>query len=139
VDPLTGRTREISVPRFTQETRELSLLGPVGWDAHFTQDLPRWKSVWGVDVVGGVRESTYRLSEIETRKISTQILVFAEYKPRPDLTLRLEAQSINQRNVRRIREVYSGPRNLGVLDYTDVRNLEWGGSLLFRLRKTFGG
>ena len=139
VDPLTGRTREISVPRFTQDTRELSLLGPVGWDAHFTQDLPRWRAVWGLDVIGGVRESAYRLSEIETRKISTQILVFAEYKPRPDLTLRLEAQSINQRNARRIREVYAGPRNLAVIDYTDVRNLEWGGSLLVRLRKTFGG
>jgi outer membrane receptor protein involved in Fe transport len=139
VDPLTGRSREISVARFSQDTRDLSLLGPVGWDAHFTQDLPRWKAVWGVDVLGGVRESAYRLSEIETRKISTQILVFAEYKPRPDLTLRLEAQSINQRNVRRIRQVYSGPRNLGVIDYTDVRDLEWGGSLLVRLRKTFGG
>jgi outer membrane receptor protein involved in Fe transport len=138
-DPLTGRTREISVPRLSQDTRELSLLGPVGWDAHFTQDLPKWKAVWGVDVIGGARESAYRLAEIETRKISTQILVFAEHKPRPDFTVRLEAQTINQRNVRRIREVYSGSRSLGVIDYTDVRDLEWGGSLLVRLRKTFGG
>ncbi len=139
VDPLTGRTREISVPRLTQDTRDLSVQGPVGWDAHFTQDLPRWKAVWGVDVVGGVRETAYRLTEIESRKISAQVLVFAEYKPRPDFTIRVEGQTINQRNVRRIRQVYSGPRNLGVIDYTDVRDLEWGGSLLVRLRKTFGG
>lgn len=138
-DPLTGLHREISVPRFTQDIRELSQLGPVGWDAHFTQDLPRLKAVWGVDVVGGVRESAYRLSEIETRKVSTTVLIFGEYKPRPDLTFRLEAQAMNQRNVKRIREVYVGPRNLGVIDYTDVRDLEWGGSLLFRVRKAFGG
>src|SRR6185369_2472368 len=81
-DPLTGRKREISVPRLSPDTRELSLLGPVGWDAHFTQDLPRWKAVWGVDVIGGARETAYRLSEIESRKITTQILVFTEYKPR---------------------------------------------------------
>jgi outer membrane receptor protein involved in Fe transport len=138
-DPLTHRRREISIPRLSPDTRELSLLGPVGWDVHFTQDLPELKAVWGVDVIGGARETAYRLSEIESRKITTQILVFAEYKPRPDFTVRLEGQTINQRNVRRIREVYAGPRSLGVLDYTDVRDLEWGGSLLIRLRKTFGG
>ena len=138
-DPLTGRHREISVPRFTQDTRDLSQLGPVGWDAHFTQDLPKLKVVWGVDVVGGARESAYRLTEVETRKVSTEVLIFGEYKPRPDLTIRLEAQTMNQRNVKRIREVYRGPRNLGVIDYTDVRDLEWGGSLLIRVRKAFGG
>ena len=139
VDPLTGRSREISVPRFTQDTRELSVLGPWGWDAHFTQDLARWKAVWGVDVVGAARESAYRLTEIETRKVSTEVLVFGEYKPQPDLSFRLEAQTINQRNVKRIRTVYAGPRSLGIVDYTDVRDLEWGGSLLFRVRKAFGG
>ena len=138
-DPLTGRHREISVPRFTPDTRELSQLGPVGWDAHFTQDLPKLKAVWGIDVVGGARESAYRLTEVETRKVSTEVLIFGEYKPRPDLTIRLEAQTMNQRHVKRIREVYRGPRNLGVIDYTDVRDLEWGGSLLIRLRKAFGG
>lgn len=40
--------------------------------------------------------------------------------------------------MQRIREVYLGPRDLGVLAYTDVRNLEWGRCLFVRLRKTFG-
>lgn len=137
-DPLTGLKREISVLR-AGDTREGSPVAPVSWEAHFTQDLPALRSVWGADVIGGFRETAYRLSEIETRKINTTILLFAEYKARPDLTLRVEAQAMNQRNARRIREVYIGPRNLNVLDYTDVRNLEWGGSLFFRVRKTFGG
>lgn len=139
VDPLTGETREISTLRANVDSREASVLSPVSWEAHFTQDLPRWKSVWGLDVVGGYRDRAYRFSEIETRKISTAMLAFAEYKARPDLTLRVEAQTFNQRNAKRIRDVYVGPRSADVLDYTDVRDLEWGGSLFFRLRKTFGG
>jgi hypothetical protein len=136
-DPLTGVKREISVTR-PAEVRDGSQNGPVSWEAHFTQDLPAIRTVWGADVIGGFRETTYRLSEIETRKVTATVLLFAEHKAAPDLTLRVEAQAMNQRNARRIREVYAGPRSLGVLDYTDVRDLEWGGSLFFRVRKTFG-
>ena len=139
VDPLTGEAREISTLKGSPEIREPSVLGPVSWEAHFTQDLPRWKTVWGLDVVGGYRDRAYRFSEVETRKISTAMLAFVDYKMRPDLTLRVEAQTFNQRNAKRIRDVYIGPRSDGRLDYTDVRALEWGGSLYFRLRKAFGG
>ena len=134
---VTVRRSEVTDP-LTGERRDISGLRPVDWEAHFSQDLPRWKSTWGIDAFMGLRERYFRLNEIETRKLTTFVTVFAEYKPRPDWILRVEAQGINQRSARRIREVYAGPRNLGVLDYTDVRDLEWGGSLYFRLRKTFG-
>ena len=71
-------------------------------------------------------------------KVSTTMLGFLEWKPQRDLTLRIEAQTFNQRNVKRIREVYLGSRADNRLDYTDVRDLEWGGSLFFRLRKSWG-
>ena len=64
--------------------------------------------------------------------------VYAEYKPRPDWIVRVEAKGVTSRNVRRIREVYAGPRSTSPLDYTDVRSLEWDGSLYVRIRKTFG-
>ena len=137
LDPLTGLKREISVIR-PAEIREGSQNGPVSWEVHYTQDLPKLRTVWGADVIGGFRETAYRLSEIESRKVSATVQLFAEYKARPDLTIRVEAQAMNDRNARRIREVYVGPRNLKVLDYTDVRNLEWGGSLNIRVRKSFG-
>lgn len=136
-DPLTGERREISNLR--SESRDPSVTSPVSWEVHYTQDLPQLRLVVGADVIGGYHEAAYRLSEVETKKVSTTIGLFAEHKFRPDLILRVEAQAMNDRNVRRIREVYLGPRVLGRLDYTDVRNLEWGGSLFFRLRKTFGG
>jgi len=139
VDPLTGEEREISTLKSSSDIREPSVLGPVSWEAHFTQDLPALKAVWGVDVIGAYRDRAYRLSEIETRKISTWVLVFAEYKPRPDWIIRLEAMGLNGRDAKRIREVYIGPRNQGRLDYTDVRRLEWNGAMYLRVRKTFGG
>ncbi|MDZ4375323.1 MAG: TonB-dependent receptor, partial [Phenylobacterium sp.] len=125
-DPLLGGTREVSA------------LHPVDWEVHFSQDLPQWNSTWGVDVFGGFRERYFRLAEIETRKFSPFVTVYGEYKPRPDWIIRLEAMGVTSRNVRRIREVYRGPRNAFPLDYTDVRSLEWDGSLYLRVRKTFG-
>jgi outer membrane receptor protein involved in Fe transport len=137
-DPLTGETREISSLKSVTDIREPSVLGPVSWEAHFTQDLPAWKSVWGVDVTGAYRDRAYKLSEIESRKVSTWVVVYGEYKPRPDWILRLEAMGVSARDVKRIREVYTGPRNTSPLDYIDVRKLEWNGALYLRVRKTFG-
>lgn len=96
------------------------------------------KSVWGFDMIGGARDRAFRLTEIETKKVSTSIAMFTEYRPKPNLTLRVEAQALNQRNVKRVRQVFAGSRNRGVIDYTDVRSLEWGGSLFFSLRRSFG-
>lgn len=138
VDPVTGLKREISTLR-TSGGRDGASFAPVSWDAHFTQELPGLKSVWGFDVMGGTRDRAFRLTEIETKKVSTSVSVFTEYRPKPNLTLRVEAQALNQRNVKRVREVYVGSRNLAVVDYTDVRSLEWGGSLFFSLRRSFGG
>ena len=125
-DPLTGQKRDIS------------FLHPVDWEGHFTQDLPGWKMTWGVDAFGAFRERAFRLSEVETRKQSTFVLVFVEYKPRPSWLIRTEAGGVTQRNVKRIREVYAGPRNVSPLLYTDIRDLEWGGSIYMRVRKSFG-
>jgi outer membrane receptor protein involved in Fe transport len=125
-DPLTGVSREISA------------LHPVDWTANYSQDLPAWKATWGADLMGGFRERFFRLSEIETRKFSPSLWLYYEVKPRPDIVVRVEAQGVTARNVRRIREVYLGPRDTSALDYTDVRSLEWRGALYLRIRKILG-
>ncbi len=126
-DPLDGRRREISAAH------------PIDWEAHYSQDLPKLNATWGVDVIGGYRERFFRLAEIETQKFSPWVVLFGEYKPRKDLSIRVEANGVTFRDSKRIREVYIGPRNVGRLDYTDVRDLEWRGSLNIRVRKTLGG
>jgi outer membrane receptor protein involved in Fe transport len=133
----TWRRTEVSDP-LTGEAREISLVHPVDWTASFSQDLPAWKATWGVDVSGAFRERAYRLTEIETKKQSAWTLVYGEYKPRPDWIFRLEAQGATLRNVKRIREVYRGARDPSRLAFTDVRDLEWGGSLYLRIRKILG-
>lgn len=135
----TWRSSKVEDPT-TGVDREISNLRPVEWEVHFSQDLPRWKSNWGVDITGGFRETFYRLSEIESKKVGAWVLLFGEYKPRPDLTVRVEASAANgARAVRRIREVYAGPRDRSPPAYTDVRRLNWERSILIRIRKTFGG
>ena len=119
--------------------RQISTLHPIDWEAHFSHAIPDWRMSWGVDVLGGFRERVFRLTEIETKKLSPMVTLYTENRLRPDLTLRFEFTGITMRNAKRIREVYVGPRSLGVLNYTDVRDLEWGGDIAVRLRKTFGG
>lgn len=130
----TWRRSEVTDPA-TGRKREISILHPVDWEAHFTQDLPSLKGNWGVDVTGGWRERAFRLSEIETKKIGTWIVVFIETKPKPDLILRAEFQNAGQRDAKRIREVYAGSRALNSLTYTDDRDLHYGQMLLLRVRK----
>jgi outer membrane receptor protein involved in Fe transport len=125
IDPATGRRREISN------------LHPVDWELHFNQDLPQWRTNWGIDVyTGGIRERAFRLTEIETKKVGVPIWIFAETRLRPDLLLRMELQNIGERNAKRIREVYAGPRGSSALLYTDARDLEFGRNFLIRIKKT---
>ena len=101
---------------------------------HFNQDIPKLKTNWGIEIyAGGFRERAFRLSEIETKKVGTPIWIFAETRLRPDLLLRMEVQNISERNAKRIREVYAGPRGSSPLSYTDDRDLEFGRNIMFRV------
>ncbi|RAK66332.1 TonB-dependent receptor plug domain-containing protein [Phenylobacterium kunshanense] len=134
---VTWRDTKVLDP-LTRSNRQISTLHPVDWEVHFSQALPQWRMTWGLDLLGGFRERVFRLTEIETKKVSPYLILYTEHRLRPDVTLRIEANGINMRDAKRIREVYAGPRSLGQLVYTDVRDLEWGGNLMVRLRKTFG-
>lgn len=135
---VTWRDTKVVDP-LTLSNRQISTLHPVDWELHFSQALPQWQTTWGLDLLGGFRERVFRLTEVETKKVSPYLILYTEHRLASDLTLRIEANGINMRAAKRIREVYVGPRSLGVLNYTDVRDLEWGGNVIIRLRKTFGG
>jgi outer membrane receptor protein involved in Fe transport len=139
------RRSEVIDP-LTLQPRQISGLRHVEWDLHFTQDLARWKSNWGIDVnrggsnandAYGWRDRAYRLSEIETRKLDTWVTLFGEYKPKPDLSVRLELMNVTERSAQRTREVYAGPRDRSALAYTDVRDLRFGRMWNLRIRKSF--
>lgn len=125
-DPVTGESRRISGQK------------PFTGEVHFSQDLPRYKTQWGVDTFLGWEQRYYRFDQIERIKMGTWVEIYAEYKPRPDLSFRVELQNLAARDFTRIRDVYSGPRNTSGLDFVDRRPLTFDPFVYFRIRHTFG-
>lgn len=132
----TWRRSEVEDPT-THEDREISNLRPLEWEAHFTHDLPQYRTSWGVDVYGAWRQTSYRFDEIYTDKLKTYVIVFAEWKPRPELTVRTELGNATERGFRHIDTRYGGPRNTSPIAYIDDSDIQFGRTLLLRIRKTF--
>ena len=124
-DPVTGESRRISGQR------------PFTAELHFSQALPTYKTQWGVDSFIGWEQRFYRFDQIETVELGTWVEVYAEYKPRPDLSFRVEVQNMAARNFTRTRDVFTGPRNISTVDFTDRRDLSFDPFLFFRIRHTF--
>jgi outer membrane receptor protein involved in Fe transport len=125
-DPTTGAKREISGVRHQK------------WEAHFTQPIPGLKSIWGIDVDSGWRETYYRFDQISTDKLKTWVRPFIEYKPQPDLVIRVEVQNATARGFRHTRQDFGGPRGINPLQATDDRDIQVGRSVYLRIRKTLG-
>ncbi|MGE5565283.1 MAG: TonB-dependent receptor plug domain-containing protein [Parcubacteria group bacterium] len=134
----TWRRSEVTDPT-TGEKREISGERPVDWQAHFTQGLPRLRATWGFDVYGSWRESYYRFDVVQTTKLPSFIAVFTEWKPRPDLSVRLEAQNATSRPLVRYLDVYEGSRDANPRAFHEAQRLENKTSVYVRIRKTFGG
>ena len=133
----TWRHSEVTDPT-TRQKREISGLRPVEWEAHFTPDIPRYRLTWGVDGFGPWRETYYRFNSIETRKLKTWVDLFAEWKPKPDTSIRLEWDNIGKRGFRNTFTQYRGPRDTAPIDYIQNRYPKFGQEIFFRVRKTFG-
>lgn len=135
---ITKRWSSVTDPT-TLRKRPISGLRPLEWNASFTHDLPQWRMSYGVDAYGGWRRTFYRLDQVETVKLKTYVRPFAEWRPQPDLFVRFELPNVTSRGLRRIRDVYDGPRDTGRLKYTEDRDLQFGRMYYVRIRKTFGG
>ena len=125
-DPTTGLERTISGQH------------RYDYEVHFTQDLPRWKSSWGIDVFNRWTESYYRFNELDVYKLKTWVTLYYEYKPRPDWSFRTELDNAGGRGFQRLLYVYDGPRNTSPLDYIDNRKQDFKPFVYFRVRHTFG-
>ena len=132
----TWRRSEVTDPT-TAEKREISRLRPLEWEAHFTHDLPQWKVNWGADVFGAWRQTSYKYNAIYTDKLKTFVILFAEWKPKPDLTVRAELNNVTERGFRHTATAYAGPRNTAAVKYVDDSDIQFGRGLYIRVRKTF--
>ena len=136
---LTKRWARVTDPT-TGEARFQSGLHRLDWSANFSWDMPRYKLTWGADVFGGFRESDYRFNLVEEFKLNTYVKPFVEYKPRPDLSVRLELPNLTRRSLHDIFYIYPGLRTAGgqPVSIDDRRTNQTPGGTFLRIRKTFG-
>lgn len=135
---LTRRWSEVTDPT-TGDTREISGLHPLDWNAYLTQDIPNLRLNFGVNFYGAWRETYYRYNLVDTTKLRTFVHPFIEWKPKPDIHIRFEAPNASARGLRRNTLIYPGPRNQGGAPFIEDRDLQPGRSYYIRVRKTFGG
>jgi hypothetical protein len=121
----------------TGERRRASGNSPFYGEVHFTQDLPRWKTTWGFDYNSPTRSTSFRFNEIRFSDFDAWLSAFAEYKPTPLWAIRVEAQNLLNRSLRRERFVYSGTRDQDVLVYREVRDVDFPPFLFVRVRRSF--
>ncbi|HEX3700423.1 MAG TPA: TonB-dependent receptor [Phenylobacterium sp.] len=132
----TWRVSRVSDPT-TGEIRRISGQDVVDAELHFVQDLPRWKLSWGVDTFFGVHQQLFRFNEVDAIRTRTVSTPYVEWKPRPDIAL-LIAVDLNRGRFDQTRQVFSGPRSLDPLAFTDFQDHRFGPVSFIRLRKTFG-
>jgi hypothetical protein len=133
----TWRKTEVTDPA-TLTQRPVTQLHPSDGEIHFTQDLAKLKSTWGVDAYAPWTETYYRYNEIDTYHWGVNYTLFYEYKPTSKLSLRTEFQD-NLTGFDATRDFYSSPRNISPTPYkVDIRHQRVGPTLYFRLRKMFG-
>lgn len=136
---VTRRFSKVTDPT-TKETRFQSGLHRMDWNATFTYDMPAQNITWGFDVFGAFRESEYRFDRVREFKLNTFVKPFLEYRPRPDLNIRLELPNATRRNLHEIFYVYPGLRTADAQPVLvdDRRINSTAGSTFLRVRKTFG-
>jgi hypothetical protein len=121
----------------TGDKRRISGQSPFSGDIHFSQDLPRYHLQWGADAGLGYTERYYRFDRIDELELQTWLSMFAEWKPQPDISYRVEVQNLTNRDLVRSRRLYDAPRDTGSVRYAENRPLDFPAFIYFRIRKTF--
>jgi hypothetical protein len=124
-DPVTGQSRRISNE------------SPYGGSFIFTQDLPKIASTWGLELeVGGV-ETSYRIDEIRREETEPYWSIYWEWKPRSDLSIKVQAENFTGRDFERRRTLYDGSRRLNRLEAIETRNAKFDPLVFVRVRQQF--
>lgn len=126
-DPTTGQRRQISGLRHME------------WEANFTQDLPAKNLTWGVSGYGGWQVYYYRFNAVDELKLDPFVMVFTEWRPKPDISVRAEVGNLTNRGYRRVTLTYPGPRDTGLIPTLTERETYFGLNYFLRIRKSFGG
>ena len=135
---LTWRRSRVTDPT-TGERRRISDERPLSGDVALTKDLPRLRSIVGLELYGGFRERNYRLFEIRTERSGADPLsrVYWDYVPNPRTAIRFQLENISARARSRQRTLYNGPRSSGIVSSTEYRRAVLDPFIMMRLRRQF--
>ena len=122
-DPLTGETRRPS--------GNSPFIPLIGW----THDIQSWRTNWGVEYRWAYYYENFRITETSRTDVTDVVTAFVEYKPQPDLSLRVSLNAWGPQDSERV--VFTGPRNVQPVNYVERRRLDPEKRVSFRVRKTF--
>ncbi|WP_353204564.1 TonB-dependent receptor, partial [Sphingomonas sp.] len=124
IDPLTGVSRRLSY----QQVFDCN----VG----FTQDVKGGRFQFGFEHGCDVaRITSYRIDEVRTGRAPPFAYVYAQWKPKPDLTLRLDLGNLVNGSSVTLRDVYDGPRTVAPLLSREERATRRGRYAYLQVRK----
>ena len=100
--------------RFTGETHPVSGPPSFNWRINYRQDIMAWNLQWGFNLGDQAKSRGYRPNEYNERSSGMDAGLFAEYRVRPNTTLRVEVNNLLDSHFRPYREYYVYPAITGV-------------------------
>lgn len=125
-DPVTGEERRL------QDNQAF------GCEVDFSQDLMGGR--WSYGIEHGCNTDKGRVSRVREVRWSREdpfVLIYGQWKPRDDLTLRVDLGNAMDQSQGYERLIYSGPRDVAPVSLREVRHTSATPWLFFQVRKTF--
>ena len=125
-DPVTGEER-----RFQGNQA-------FGCGVSFNQDLAGGRWSYGFDHGCNVDKGrAFRVREVRAFYGEPFVTVYGQWKPRTDLTVRVDIGNASDRAQGYDRDIYSGPRDVAPVAFREVRRTRMSPWLFLQIRKTF--
>ncbi len=122
----------------TGEERRFQGNQAFGCGVAFNQDLMGGRWSWGFDHGCNVDKGrALRVREVRAFYAEPGVGAFVQWKPKRDLTVRVDLGNATDRATGYDREIYTGPRDTAPLDFREVRRSRMSPWLFVQIRKTF--
>jgi hypothetical protein len=126
VDPVTGETR-----RFQGNQA-------FGCGVNFNQDLMGGRWSYGFDHGCNIDKGRlFRVREVRALYQEPFITLYAQWKPSPDLTIKIDYANISDRQLGYDRDIYAGPRDVSPVAFREVRRTTMSPWVFLQIRKSF--
>ncbi|KPF82924.1 hypothetical protein IP78_03430 [Brevundimonas sp. AAP58] len=121
----------------TREERRFRGNQAFGCGIDFNQDLRGGRWSWGFEHDCNTdRGRSFRVREVRTSYTEPELELYGQWKPQPELTVRVELNNLTRRERGSDREIYSGPRNIAPLAFREVRRTSRDPFVFIQVRRT---